>query len=121
MAARVGRAISRAQGRSGFLDPGAGGSQLLPSSGLFLPEPYEAYPSHLHIDLLPRAQGRGFGRRMLEQVMSRLRQRGSPGVHLGVSAFNTPAIGFYDRLASARLSAQAPGRCLHLHGQSLRD
>ena len=25
----------------------------------FCPEPYEAYPSHLHIDLLPRAQGRG--------------------------------------------------------------
>ena len=28
----------------------------------FTPEPYEAYPSHLHIDLLVRAQGRGPGR-----------------------------------------------------------
>ncbi len=43
----------------------------------FCPEPYDAYPSHLHIDLLPRAQGRGYGRRMLQQVMDRLRQRGS--------------------------------------------
>ena len=43
------------------------------------PEPYAEYPSHLHIDLLDRAQGRGYGRRMLEQVMEELRRRGSPG------------------------------------------
>jgi len=64
----------------------------------FCPEPYEAYPSHLHIDLLERAQGRGHGRRMMEEVMARLRERGSPGLHLGVSALNAPALGFYARL-----------------------
>jgi len=69
----------------------------------FCPEPYETYPSHLHIDLLPRAQGRGYGRRMLEQVMDRLRARGSPGAHLGVSAINTPAFGFYERLGFREL------------------
>ncbi len=69
----------------------------------FCPEPYAAYPSHLHIDLLPRAQGRGFGRRMLEEVMDKLRQRGSPGAHLGVSLLNTPALGFYQRLGFKEL------------------
>ena len=69
----------------------------------FCPEPYAAYPAHLHIDLLPRAQGRGFGRRMLEQVMDKLRQRGSPGAHVGVSAVNAPAIGFYQRLGFQEL------------------
>jgi ribosomal protein S18 acetylase RimI-like enzyme len=69
----------------------------------FCPEPYETYPSHLHIDLLLRAQGRGYGRRMLEQVMEKLRQRGSPGAHLGVSAVNTPAFGFYERLGFREL------------------
>ncbi len=64
----------------------------------FFPEPYAEYPSHLHIDLLPRAQGRGFGRRMLEQVMNNLRRRGSPGAYLGVSTLNLPALGFYERL-----------------------
>lgn len=64
----------------------------------FCPEPYEAYPSHLHIDLLARARGRGYGRRMLEQIMDTLRRRGSPGAHLGVSTLNTPAVGFYQRL-----------------------
>jgi ribosomal protein S18 acetylase RimI-like enzyme len=52
----------------------------------------------MHIDLLERAQGRGFGRQMMEEVMDRLRRRGSPGVHLGVSVRNVPAMGFYRRL-----------------------
>lgn len=69
----------------------------------FTPEPYAAYPSHLHIDLLPRAQGRGWGRRMLGEVMRRLRARGSPGAHLGVSLLNTPAFGFYERLGFREL------------------
>ncbi len=75
----------------------------------FTPEPYAAYPSHLHIDLLPRAQGRGWGRRMLEEVMRRLRARGSPGVHLGVSLRNTPAMGFYERLGLRALGRVGGG------------
>jgi ribosomal protein S18 acetylase RimI-like enzyme len=69
----------------------------------FCPEPYAAYPSHLHIDLLPRAQGRGYGRRMIEEVMERLRQSGSPGAHLGVSTLNQRARGFYQRLGFREL------------------
>ena len=49
----------------------------------FCPEPYGLYPSHLHIDLVERAQGRGFGRKMLAEVMRRLQERDSPGAHLG--------------------------------------
>ena len=70
----------------------------------FCPEPYDSYPSHLHIDLLPRAQGRGYGRRMLQEVLDRLRSRGSPGAHLGVSTRNTRAIGFYERLGFRELT-----------------
>jgi len=69
----------------------------------FCPEPYDVYPSHLHIDLLPRAQGQGYGRRMLEQVMDTLRWRGSPGAHLGVSALNPRAREFYARLGFREL------------------
>jgi GNAT superfamily N-acetyltransferase len=70
----------------------------------FCPEPYEEYPSHLHVDLLPRAQGKGYGRRMLEQIMDALRDAGSPGAHLAVSGFNTRAIGFYTRLGFRELT-----------------
>jgi len=82
----------------------------------FCPEPYEVYPSHLHIDLLVRAQGRGFGRRMLEQVMAELRRRGSPGAHLGVSLANAPALGFYPRLGFQELIRVGEGKdgCLYL-------
>jgi ribosomal protein S18 acetylase RimI-like enzyme len=82
----------------------------------FCPEPYGEYPSHLHIDLLARARSRGWGRRMLEEVMSRLRARGSPGAHLGVSMLNTPAYGFYRKLGFAELARVGSGAegCIYL-------
>jgi ribosomal protein S18 acetylase RimI-like enzyme len=70
----------------------------------FCPEPYETYPSHMHIDLLERARGQGYGRGMMEQVMAKLRELGSPGVHLGVSVRNSPALGFYQRLGFHKLA-----------------
>jgi ribosomal protein S18 acetylase RimI-like enzyme len=82
----------------------------------FCPEPYDLYPSHLHIDLLPRAQGRGYGRRMMQQVMDRLRLRGSAGAHLGVSAGNSRARGFYERLGFrelTRVGSEADG-CVYM-------
>jgi ribosomal protein S18 acetylase RimI-like enzyme len=88
----------------------------------FCPEPYEKFPSHLHIDLLERARGRGLGRRMLEQVMTRLRERGSPGAHLGLSALNKPAFGFYERLGFRELIRVGAGSdgCIYM-GQSWQN
>ena len=87
----------------------------------FTPEPFEAYPSHLHVDLLARARGRGYGRRMMEQVIDRLRQRGSPGAHLGVSMLNLPAIGFYERLGFRELIRVGSGKdgCIYM-GKALK-
>jgi ribosomal protein S18 acetylase RimI-like enzyme len=81
-----------------------------------VPEPYAEYPSHLHIDLLDRVQGRGFGRRMMEMVMDRLRERGSPGAHLGVSMMNTPAFGFYQKLGFKELLRVGEGKdgCIYM-------
>ena len=70
----------------------------------FCPEPYEEYPSHMHIDLLQRTRGQGIGRRMMEQLMDALRKRGSLGAHLAVSLLNTPALGFYQRLGFHELA-----------------
>jgi ribosomal protein S18 acetylase RimI-like enzyme len=56
------------------------------------------YPAHLHIDLLPAAQGRGLGRKLIECFFAALRGRGVPAVHLGVSEANTGAIAFYEKL-----------------------
>lgn len=56
------------------------------------------YPAHLHIDLLPRAQGTGAGRRLIDAFVDELAGRGVPGVHLGVSTANRHAVGFYRHL-----------------------
>jgi ribosomal protein S18 acetylase RimI-like enzyme len=82
----------------------------------FCPDPYEAYPSHLHIDLLPRAQGRGHGRRMMEQMMDMLRERGSPGAHLGVSMLNSRARAFYAHLGFRELTCTGSGEsgCVYM-------
>jgi len=68
-----------------------------------VPQPYEEYPSHLHIDLLKRAQGQGLGRILMKILMDILSQSGSLGVHLGVSKKNTRAIQFYTRLGFVEL------------------
>jgi ribosomal protein S18 acetylase RimI-like enzyme len=53
------------------------------------------FPSHLHIDLLPRLQGRGIGRQLISTLVSSLREQGSPGLHLLVGRSNQRAVGFY--------------------------
>jgi ribosomal protein S18 acetylase RimI-like enzyme len=55
----------------------------------------EDYPSHLHINLLPRLRGRGFGRRLMEAWLGSVREMGSRGAHLAVGAANSRAIRFY--------------------------
>jgi ribosomal protein S18 acetylase RimI-like enzyme len=87
-----------------------------------MPEPYADYPSHLHIDLLERAQGLGWGRRMMERQMDTLRRRGSPGAHLGVSLMNLPAQGFYLKLGFKELLRVGEGKdgCVYM-GKNVRD
>ena len=52
----------------------------------------EDYPSHLHIDLLPEAQGAGFGRVLIETLCGTLARMGSSGVYVGVAATNARAL-----------------------------
>ncbi len=60
--------------------------------------PPPGYPAHLHIDLLPRLQRQGWGRRLIEAFADALRERGVPGAHLGVDPRNANARAFYARL-----------------------
>ncbi len=55
----------------------------------------EAYPSHLHINLLPRLRGRGVGRALMERWLAAVSESGSTGAHLAVGVVNTWAIRFY--------------------------
>lgn len=66
------------------------------------PDVVERYPAHLHIDLLPRLQGQGDGRRLLTALLDGL---GAPGIHLGVGLANQRAIGFYTRMGFTEVHA----------------
>ncbi|AWB85615.1 GNAT family N-acetyltransferase [Mycetocola zhujimingii] len=65
----------------------------------------DEYPAHLHIDLLPDAQGQGFGRRLVDALRAALAERGVRGLHLTMGADNVNAGAFYERLGFSRLAS----------------
>lgn len=70
----------------------------------------EDYPSHLHVNLLPRLQGKGLGGTLVEHELAALRAGGSRGVHLHVRRHNERALGFYRHLGFTELPS--PGEKL---------
>jgi ribosomal protein S18 acetylase RimI-like enzyme len=73
------------------------------------PELARDYPAHLHIDLMDRARGQGWGRVLIERLLTDLRRRAIPGVHLGVDANNHNAIGFYRHLGFEEVARELGG------------
>jgi ribosomal protein S18 acetylase RimI-like enzyme len=81
------------------------------------------YPSHLHINLLPRLQAGGHGRQLTKTLIAVLRGQGSRGVHLHVPRGNWRAAGFYRHIGFTELPATAaelPAPNLHLFGMDLQ-
>lgn len=79
-------------------------------------EPYaDEYPAHLHIDLLPEAQGQGWGRRLIETVVADLTARGVPGVHLAAASENESAIAFYPRVGFTPIPSHPGVQAFGMH------
>ena len=80
------------------------------------------FPSHMHIDLLPRVQARGIGRKLVDALVGRLRDQGSPGLHLIVGDGNPKAVGFYRHVGFAEVPAERlyPVTGLHVFVMDLR-
>ena len=55
------------------------------------------YPSHLHIDIVEKYQGAGYGKSMISFLLQELKTAGSAGVHLHMSASNDRARVFYKK------------------------
>lgn len=62
-----------------------------------------AHPAQLHVDLLPRTQGRGLGAGLMDRALDLVAAAGSTGVHLGVGPANTRAHRFYRKLGFTEL------------------
>lgn len=58
----------------------------------------QKYPAHLHIDILPEFQGKGYGPSLMEVFLAKVKELGATGVHLGMLRTNDGARRFYDRL-----------------------
>jgi GNAT superfamily N-acetyltransferase len=66
------------------------------------------YPAHLHIDLLPEWQGKGFGRGLMNAFLAGVHEAGAPKVHLGMVPTNTAARAFYHRLGFHQIPISDP-------------
>lgn len=80
---------------------------------MVLPEVAD-HPAHLHIDLLPDWQGKGYGRALMNTFLAALHARGVRGVHLSMLTSNTPARAFYDRLGFTEIQVPDPGPVTYL-------
>ncbi len=56
------------------------------------------YPAHLHIDILPEYQGKGYGAQIMNTMLDNLRQKNVKGIMLMANKDNHAAIRFYERL-----------------------
>ncbi|MBV1775227.1 GNAT family N-acetyltransferase [Burkholderiaceae bacterium DAT-1] len=72
------------------------------------PEVLDEFPAHLHINLLPRARGKGAGRKLVETLLDHLHALGAEGVHWGVDPRNGNALSFYRKLGFEMRQAE-PG------------
>ncbi|MCA2212274.1 GNAT family N-acetyltransferase [Jidongwangia harbinensis] len=66
------------------------------------------YPAHLHIDLLPDWQGKGWGRGLMDAFLAGVRKAGAARVHLGMAPSNTGALAFYRRLGFTEIPMSNP-------------
>jgi GNAT superfamily N-acetyltransferase len=75
----------------------------------------DRFPSRLHVNLVPRMQGRGTGRRLVMALISSLRDHDSRGGAPPGSPLQPAAIGFYRHIGFTEPSATG----VHIFGMDL--
>lgn len=63
----------------------------------------DAYPAHIHMNILPRLQRQGIGIKLLDEWVSKAGDAGVSGIHLGVNAGNQGGLRFWSSRGFARL------------------
>ena len=66
----------------------------------------EAFPAHLHLNLLARIQGRGAGTLLFSAWMARASQQGARAMHVGINRANARAVRFWSKQGFAQLPLQ---------------
>lgn len=69
----------------------------------------EQYPAHLHVDILHEWQGKGWGRKLMDILIEKLREQEVKGVHLSMAGDNDAAGRFYEKVGLERLGEVMDG------------
>ncbi len=64
------------------------------------------FPAHLHLNILPRAQGQGAGRRLFDIWCNAMRSQGAKAAHLDVSMHNPRALAFWQKMGFEEIDHQ---------------
>jgi ribosomal protein S18 acetylase RimI-like enzyme len=81
----------------------------------------EAYPAHLHVNLLPRLRGHGIGRLLLDRWRAGVAAAGATGAHLVVGTRNERAVRFYRAYGFRELESLATPLNAILFGVAFRE
>jgi GNAT superfamily N-acetyltransferase len=57
-----------------------------------------SYPTHVHMNLLPRLQGRGVGTKLFHQWLAVASERGATSLHVGINRANVGALAFWQKM-----------------------
>ena len=70
-------------------------------------------PAHIHINILPPYQGKGYGRQLIDMAVEYLKDQGLKGLWVGLDTRNESARRFYLKLGFRDIGASPPGNmCL---------
>ena len=70
------------------------------------------YPAHLHMNLLPRLQGRGVGAALFHRWMAIAGARAANAAHVAINRDNAGAIKFWGKMGFADLAGLPQGRTI---------
>jgi ribosomal protein S18 acetylase RimI-like enzyme len=62
------------------------------------PKTLNKYPAHLHINILPEYQRKGYGTVLIDAFFAAVKSMGAKGVHLDMVQQNITARAFYERM-----------------------
>lgn len=62
-----------------------------------------AYPGHMHLNVLPRLQGRGVGRLLCQAWLAAARRHGAGALHVGAGRANPRAVAFWTAMGFSPL------------------
>ena len=67
----------------------------------------KGYDYHLHIDIVEEHTGAGYGKKLMDALIKKLRMRGAGGIYLGVASENERAIKLYKKCGFVTLKRHA--------------